>query len=39
MSIMSTPGDEEGIGGVVAPEWSTGGVMRNSFQNVSIQAV
>lgn len=36
MSMVSMPGDEEGTGGVVAPV-STGGVTRNSCQNISIK--
>lgn len=30
MSMRSMPGEEDGMGGVVAPSWSTGGVTRKS---------
>jgi len=35
MSMQSMAGEEEGIGGVVAPSFSTGGVTRSPFQSVS----
>ena len=33
--MASMPGDEEGIGGVVAPSCSMGGVTRSSFHKIS----
>lgn len=36
MSIISMPGEEDGIGGVVAPSYSIGGVARCSSLDVSI---